>query len=193
MDVIRPHFASSAPAVSADSVATQAPEARFRIRAANSTPRLVRVVALGEHDDETRAALRAYGSNVQLSTASELTALLGIGIGIGGMQRHDWPREMNAASGAIATWLGAPDLAIIVGREGDDATAAALAAQTWRRLGVTVSAVLRPASAHPAKTGNATAISRSHTADLLRPWCTMVVLASSSDYLGDLLDALGAS
>ncbi|MFL9906490.1 hypothetical protein [Paraburkholderia sp. RL17-337-BIB-A] len=191
MDVIRPHFASSKPAVSADSVATQAPEARFRIRAANSTPRLVRVVALREHDDETRAALRAYGSNVQLSSASELAALLGIGIG--GMQRHDWPRKMNAASGAIATWLGAPDLAIIVGREGDDATAAALAAQTWRRLGVTVSAVLRPASVHPAQTGNATATSRSHTADLLRPWCTMVVLASSSDYLGDLLDALGAS
>ncbi|MFM0089384.1 hypothetical protein PQR46_20990 [Paraburkholderia sediminicola] len=171
------------------SVATQAPEARFRIRAANSTPRLVRVVALDGHDDETRTAVRAYGSDVQFSSASELAALLSTD----GMQGHDWPREMNAASSAIATWLGAPDLAIIVGREGDDATAAALAAQTWRRLGVTVSAVLRPASAHPADASNATATSRSHTADLLRPWCMMVVLASSSEYLGDLLDALGAS
>lgn len=194
MDLIRSHLAASAPAVSAASVATQAPETRFRVRAANSTPRLVRVVALREHDDETRAALCAYGSNVQFSSTSELAALPGIGIDIGngGMRRHDWPREMNAASGAIATWLGAPDLAIIVGREGDDATAAALAAHTWRKLGVTVSAVLRPACAHPAGTRNATAIRRTHTADLLRPWCTMVVLASSSDYLGDLLDALGA-
>ncbi|MEA3088170.1 MAG: hypothetical protein QOC89_5867 [Paraburkholderia sp.] len=193
MDVIRPHVAPPAPALSANCVATQAPETRFRVRAANSTPRLVRVVALCERDDETRAAISAYGSNVQFSSASELAALLGIDIGNGGMRRPDRPRDLNTPSGAIATSPGAPDLAIIVGREGDDATAAALAAQTWRRLGVTVSAVLRPACAPAAGTGNAKAIRRTHTADLLRPWCTMVVLASSSDYLGDLLDALGAS
>jgi hypothetical protein len=179
---MHPRFTPSVPA------AAQAPETRFRIGAPNSQARLVRVVALDRHDDETRAAACAR-SNVQFSSVSELAELLDMG----DVQRSGWSREMFAGSGRIATWLGAPDLAIIVGRDSDDATVAALAAQTWRRLGVTVSAVIRPAAAHPAVMDNVTTVRRSPTADLLRPWCTMLVLASSSAYLGDLLDALGAS
>lgn len=167
--------------------AAQAPEARFRIGAPNSQARLVRVVALDGDDDETRAAVSAR-ANVQFSDAAELAALLDMS----DVQRRGWPREMFAASDRIAAWLGTPDLAIIVGREGDDATAAALAAQSWRRLGATVSAVVRPASALTASMDHTTTARRPDTADRLRPWCTMLVLASSGDYLGDLLDALGA-
>jgi hypothetical protein len=183
MEMMRPHPFALAPHTS---TAEQAHEVRFRIGAANSTPRRVRIVALDDHDEEIRTVIGAYGQNVKLSSAAELTALLGTT----SMQDSDWPRAMNAASGAISTWLDAPDLVIIVGREGDEALIAALAAQTWNRRGVTVSAVLRPAPAHPA---GALSAPRLRTADLLRPWCTMLVHADSHEYLGDLLNALGAS
>lgn len=175
---------------SSPTTATLAPEVRFRVRAANSAPREVRVVVLSDDDatgDATRACVAGPFTQVHFSAASELAGLLDTG----GMQEASWPRTLNAASDAIAAWLGSPDLAIIVGIEGDDAGAAALAAQAWRMRGVTVSALIRPAaSASPACENAST---RQRTADLLRPWCTMLVLASGSDYLVDLLSALGVS
>ncbi|MBP0592151.1 hypothetical protein J8I87_20945 [Paraburkholderia sp. LEh10] len=165
--------------------ASHAPEVRFRVRAANSSPRQVRVVALSALDDELRVCATKYGSNVRVSCASELASI----IGARDPQAGDWTQAMNVASDAVAGWLGSPDLAIIVGTEGDDPRAAAFAAQAWCRRGVTVSAVLRPFAHHT----RSEAAGCARTADALRPWCTMLVLASDNDYLVDLLDALGAS
>jgi hypothetical protein len=170
--------------------AALAPEARFRVRAANSSPRHVRVVTLSEcDDDELRACATASESNVRFARASELAALAGTH----DPQAGDWPHTMSAVSDAMAAWLGAPDLAIIVGTEGDDPCAAALAAQAWRQRGVTVSAVIRPAVQGAQTQQNQQQPRRHRTADALRPWCTMLVLASGNDYLADLLEALGAT
>jgi len=163
--------------------ATLAPEARFRIRATNSSPRAVRVVTLSESgDDALHACATAFGANVRFSRADELAALTNTH----DPQTSDWPRAMNAASDAMSAWLGEPDLAIIVGTEGDDPRAAAFAAQAWRKRGVTVSAVIHAAQHQQAQEQH------HRTADALRPWCTMLVLASGDDYLADLLEALGA-
>ncbi|MFL9962467.1 hypothetical protein PQR02_15480 [Paraburkholderia sediminicola] len=170
--------------------AALAPEARFRVQAANSSPRHVRVVTLSEcADDELRACATASGSNVRFARANELAALAGTHA----PQEGGWPHTMNAASDAMAAWLGAPDLAIMVGSEGDDPRAAVLAAQAWCQRGVTVSAVIRPAVQGAQAQQDQQQPRCYRTADALRPWCTMLVLASGNDYLADLLEALGAT
>lgn len=158
----------------------EAPEMRFRIRAANAAPRRVRVIALGSDDAHARDCVAARAANVRFSHVSELAALLDSA----SLRSADECHARNVSSGAIAAWLGAPDLAIIVGREGDDAAVAVLAARSYRNRGVTVSAVIQ-ASARTRRSPGA------RTADTLRPWCTMLVLASDAGYLPDLLDALG--
>jgi hypothetical protein len=82
---------------------------------------------------------------------------------------------------ALNEWLGMPDTVVISGREGDDAQAIAVAAKRYRMNGITVSVVISPSE----KKSNS-------TADILRPYSTMMVLPTNAGYLDDLLSALGA-
>ncbi|SAL26866.1 hypothetical protein AWB74_01160 [Caballeronia arvi] len=141
-------------------------EVRFRVRAPNSVPRRIRVIALTDDDAEVRRCAERAHADVQFVYATELAALL-----------------QTEGTAALNAWLGAPDLVVIAGREGDDAHAGAVAAKAYRSRGVTVSGVVGPSLE-----------SRKHafTADLLRPHCTMLILPVGAGYLEGLLAALGA-
>jgi len=143
-------------------------EVRYRIPTPNSSPRRVRVIALMDNDPEV-AKCRTYAS-VEFSTASDFAALL---------QRLDARAGLNPD--ALNGWLGTPDTVVISGREGDDARAIAVAAKTYRMNGVSVSVVISPSEK---KSGS--------TAEMLRPYSTMMVLPTNAGYLDDLLSALGA-
>ncbi|MFM0342217.1 hypothetical protein [Paraburkholderia fungorum] len=143
-------------------------EVRYRIQAPNSSPRRIRVIALTDNDPEV-ANCRTY-ADVEFSMASDFSALL---------QCSDVGADLNRD--ALNEWLGMPDTVVISGREGDDAQAIAVAAKTYRMNGVTVSVVISPCG----KKSNS-------TADLLRPYSTMMVLPTKAGYLDDLLSALGA-
>jgi len=143
-------------------------EVLYRIQTPNSAPRWIRVIALSDDDPET-ANCRVY-SDVEFVRASEYAALL---------QRLDCGSEVNPDT--LDTWLGTPDIVVISGREGDDASVIANAARAYRSRGITVSVVIGPSANH------------AHlTADSLRPYATMMVLPTRSGYLDDLLSALGA-
>ncbi|BAN27277.1 hypothetical protein [Caballeronia insecticola] len=157
-------------------------EVRFRVRAANSAPRRIRVIALTNDDAEVRRCAERTErthADVQFVHASELAALLQTE----GADAASILRSVDANASALNAWLGTPDLVVIAGREGDDAQAGAVAAQAYRSRGVTVSGVIGPCG-HRRESAR--------TADLLRPHCTMLILPVSAGYLEDLLAALGA-
>ncbi len=170
------------------SSARGAPEVRYRVKAANSAPRRIKVIALSDDDPDVRACAANDHANVQFAHASELAALLDAS----GHDAVSVLHTIDTASPALAAWLGTPDLVAIVGRAGDDATAGALAAQAYQSRGITVSGLIGPAR----ETGRASAhgmhANHAHTAYVLRPLCTMLILPHSPGYLEDLLGALGA-
>ncbi|WP_321797982.1 hypothetical protein [Caballeronia sp. J97] len=125
-----------------------------------------------------RCTERAH-TDVQFVRASELAALLQTE----GADAASILRSVDANTSALDAWLGAPDLVVIAGREGDDAQAGAVAAKAYRSRGVTVSGVIGPSDDDNKRAG---------TAELLRPHCTMLILPVSAGYLEDLLAALGA-
>jgi ABC-type transport system involved in cytochrome c biogenesis permease component len=154
-----------------------ASEVLFRIQTPNSAPRHIRVIALTDDDTEV-ANCRAY-ADVEFVHASEFAALL---------QGPDASAELDAD--AFETWLGTPDIVVIAAREGDNASAVAVAAHAYRRRGVTVSVVVNPVvdPVVDPSDGNGHA-----TADSLRPYSTMMVRPTRAGYLQDLLAALGAT
>ncbi|SAK88119.1 hypothetical protein [Caballeronia ptereochthonis] len=154
-------------------------EVRFRVRAANSAPRRIRVIALTDDDAEMGRCTGRAHADVQFVRASELAALLQTD----GTDAASILRSVDANAAALNAWLGTPDLVVIAGREGDDAQAGAVAAQAYRGRGVTVSGVIGPSDDDRAP---------ARTADQLRPHCTMLILPVSAGYLEDLLAALGA-
>ncbi|SPB13931.1 hypothetical protein NOV72_01196 [Caballeronia novacaledonica] len=154
-------------------------EVRFRVRSPNSVPRRIRVIALTDDDAEVRRCIERAHADVQFVRASEFAALLQTE----GTDAASILRSVDTNTCALNAWLGAPDLVVIAGREGDDAQAGAVAAKAYRSRGVTVSSVIGPGDV----CGR-----RASTADLLRPHCTMLILPVSAGYLEDLLVALGA-
>jgi hypothetical protein len=154
-------------------------EVRFRVRAPNSAPRRIRVIALTDDDAEVRRSAQRACHDVEFVQAGELAALLQTH----GADAASILRSVDANTAALDAWLGTPDLVVIAGREGDDAQAGAVAAKAYRSRGVTVSGVIGPSGSARAWSG---------AADLLRPHCTMLILPASAGYLEDLLAALGA-
>jgi hypothetical protein len=145
------------------------PEARFRIRAANASPRTAWVIFLNEADPEV-ASCRSRGPSpyVRFSGLADVRASAGPGA---------------MAPEHLAQWVETVDLVLIVGDEGDDPAAGVLVACAYRGRPVTISGLIRrrPGSALP----------DSRTSDALRPLCTMMMLVNDTGHLDDLLDALG--
>jgi hypothetical protein len=147
------------------------PEARFRIRAANASPRTARVIFLNEADPEVALCRsRAPSSNVSFCGPAEIRASAGAGA-------HATPPVR------LPQWADKVDLVLIVGEEGDDPAAGMLAARAYRGRTVSISGLIRR------RPGCAPADSR--TSDTLRPLCTTMMLVNDTGYLGDWLDALG--
>jgi hypothetical protein len=168
--------------------AQNAPEVRYRVKAANSAPRRIKVIALSDDDPDVRACAANDHANVQFARASELAAVLDASSHDAASVLH----TIDTASPALAAWLGTPDLVAIVGRAGDDARAGALAAQAYRSRGVTVSGLIGPARDSGRACAHGMHANHARTAHVLRPLCTMLILPHSPGYLEDLLGALGA-
>jgi hypothetical protein len=160
------------------------PEARFRIRAANSVPRAVRVIALDDDDPEVRAC-RARGAHahVEFSGPADFDASMTPHETASARTAQQWIASVDALPARITEWLANPDLVVIVGAEGDNSSLGVMAAEAYRSRGITVSSLIRRRASEP---GDA------RTSDALRPVCSMMVLVDDNGYLDDVLDALGA-
>ena len=156
---------------------SSAAEARFRVQSPNSQPRAIKVVALDAASESVVRTLaegswnrakffRIAGENGGAASAAVLTDLAG-----------------HAAS--IETEVNSADLVIMVASPGGHARAAALIGQacSLRRVMTTTLIV-----------GNGLAPDEelSRTLAQVRPWSLMLVIASTDDYIKDMLAALRA-
>lgn len=147
------------------------PEARFRIPAANGSPRTVQVIFLNDADpDVAFCRSRVPRPYVRFSGPADFRASVGT----------DAIRPER-----LERWLATPDLVVIVGDEGNDPALGILAARAYRDRPISISGLIR------GRGGSASPGSR--TSDALRPLCTTMILVNDTGYLGDLLDALGVS
>lgn len=156
------------------------PEARFRIAAANASPRTIRVVCLNDADaDVALCRARAVHRHVHFSGPAEFRA----STGLEPAQALDGAAAQRLAPERLAQWLATPDLVVVTGAEHDDPTLGIVAAQAYRGRPISVAGLIRADGARAAAGPQAS--------DTLRPWCSTMLLVNGTGYLDDLLEALG--
>jgi hypothetical protein len=148
---------------------SSAAEARFRVQAPNSRPRVVKVIALdvAARDVVRRLAGGAWNQATFFTAAGDVLA------------------DLAGRTSRVADEVQTADLVVLVAGPGGHADAAAAIGQacSLRRV-MTTGFVIGVAS------GSRSALSK--TLAQLRPWSLMVVIADSDDYIDDMLAALRA-
>jgi hypothetical protein len=158
--------------------ATTTAEARFRIAAPNALPRLVTVIALDRAGEEIVRRLALAQTNARFLTASAFAAAAA--------QAPPPPGWLSDFGGRAADPLeevAATDLVVLVATPGANAPAARVIGEACRRKGAMTTALV---------VGQAASPELSATLAELRPYAPMLVVASSEDYVADMLTALRA-
>jgi hypothetical protein len=164
---------------------SSAAEARFRVQVPGSTPRATRVVALDHAGESVVRRLAAGGwEHATFLTASSR--------GEPGDPPDSSPgsvgcalRDLVGHIRSLAAEIDTADLVILVAGPGGHAHAASLIGDACRlRSVMTTGFIVGMTSA------SASALSK--TLAQLRPWSRMVVIASSDDYIDDMMTALRA-
>jgi hypothetical protein len=153
-------------------------EARFRVQAPNSTPRVIKVIALDAAGAEVVRRLAATGwKHATFFTA----AMRGEPGGRGDLA----PASADDALSDLAGEVDTADLVVLVAGPGGHARAASLIGQacSLRRV-MTTAFIVGVASASDK--------ALSKTLAQVRPWSLMVVIADSGDYIDDVMTALRA-
>jgi hypothetical protein len=157
-------------------------EARFRIDAANSTPRHVKVVALDRVSEAVIASLAGRHWN----NASFFTASVFAGVPPEqGFSMQGWLADLAGRTRDLIGEIDSADLVVMVAAAGENAQAAALIGEacSLRRVGTTGLILSGP---------SVTDDMLSKTLAQLRPWSLMLVIAEGEDYIEDMLHALRA-
>ena len=145
-------------------------EARFRVQAPNSSPRVITVIALDAAGETVvrRLARAGWKHATFFTTVSddELSDLAG--------HPSNLTREVDAA-----------DLVVLVAGPGGDAGAASVIGQACSLRRVMTTGFIVGATSASEKALSKTLLQ-------LRPWSLMVVIAESDEYIDDMLTALRA-
>jgi hypothetical protein len=167
--------------VSESARVTTAAEARFRIDATNSAPRVVKVIALdaASEDIVKRLAERAWKHTdflIASAFASSLEPAQSLSM-------PGWLGDLAGRASRLVDEIEAADLVILVATPGGNAPSSQVIAEACRLKGVMTTALI---------VGHAAASAESLSATLaqLRPYAPMLVLASNEDYVVDMLTAL---
>ena len=143
---------------------SSAAEARFRINRPNSRPRAIKVVALDRRAEPLVHALAADEWNgAAFYSAAELVAE---------------PRR-------LAEQVDAADLVVMVATAGEAVPVVAEIGAACSRRRVTTTGLIVASADTPDE-------ALSHTLAQLRPWMLMVVIATTTEYIADMLRALRA-
>jgi hypothetical protein len=154
---------------------SSAGEARYRVQAPNSTPHATKVVAL---DAASEVVVRRLARGIW-EDATFLTAASRGEAGDGAL------RDLDGHGRSVTDEVDAADLVILVAGPGGHAQAVSPIGQacSLRRV-MTTGFVIGITSASESEL--------SKTLAQLRPWSLMVVIASSDDYIDDMMSALRA-
>jgi hypothetical protein len=164
---------------------SSAAEARFRVQAPNSLPRAIKVIALDAAGEEVVRRLAAG----DWKHATFLTAPSRDRAGAAGSSHdatQDVLSDVSGRTSTVADEVAAADLVVFVAGPGGHAQAVALIGEACSRRRVTTTGLVVRAS-------SASEQDMAQTLAQLRPWSLMLVIASSDDYIDDMMTALRAS
>lgn len=153
--------------------ATTAAESRFRAPYANSRGRTASLIALDPEsvDLVTQAVARAPERRREITLAATAGA--------------DWLETLRAQSQALLDDAERSDMLVMVAHAGQNVQAGTLLGEACRLRGVPVTALVMAPVDLPSDV-------LSHTLAQLRPFATMIVVASGLEYVEDMLLALRA-
>jgi len=168
--------------ISESARASSAAEARFRLDAPNSHPRVTRIIALDP------AAERAIGSiaGEDWTGARFLTlvATTPAGDGLEGVPIDVTLRDRSGREGMLAETLAAADAVVMIAGSGAGAKAAAVIGGACAARGIMATGLVVASS-----DGDDDAERALHS---LRPHASMLVVASGVEYIPEMLSALRA-
>jgi hypothetical protein len=165
---------------------SSAAEARFRVQAANSSPRAITVIALDAAGEAVIRRLAADGwTHATFLTAATRDAPDADG-GVPPASADHALADLAGAPRSLSDEVSASDLVVLVAGPGGHAQTASLVGQacSLRRV-MTTGFLVSVASTSENEL--------SKTLAQLRPWSLMLVIANSDDYIGDMMTALRAS
>ena len=162
---------------------SSAAEARFRIQSARSKPRSIKVIALDRpSEDVVRRLSEASWSHATFFTASSFAAAPS---DRQHFVRQGWLSDLNGHICDLTDEVETADLVVMVATAGGTAEAASIIGEACSRSRVMTTALVVGGT-------SASDEALSRTLAPLRPWSLMVVIASSDEYIEDMLTALRA-
>jgi hypothetical protein len=160
---------------------TTAAEARFRIDAPNSVPRVVKVIALDAASDAVVERLaRQPWKHAGFLTASAFSSTPAAPVSM-----HGWLSDLAGRTSSLVDEIDAADLVVMVATPGGNAPAAQMIGEACQLKQVMTTALI----VGDVSTSDE-ALSR--TLAQLRPYAAMLVIAGAEDYVADMLAALRA-
>jgi hypothetical protein len=160
---------------------SSAQEARFRIDAPNSLPRATKVIALDRPSEHLVKRLAQAGWN----GATFFTATAFAGSPRKAENLAGWLSDLAGRTKSLVDEVNTADQVVMVAAAGEDAPAASLIGEACSLKRVMTTALITGSA------GKSDAV-LSKTLAQLRPWALMLVIASSDDYIEDMLRALRA-
>jgi len=162
---------------------SSAAEARFRIQAPNSKPRVIKVIAL---DTRSEGVVR------RLATGSWTHATFFTAAASAGTPRTEphslvdgWLRDLAGNRKNLTNEVESADLVVMIAMPGGNAQAAAIIGEACSLRRVTTTALV-------VGVASASEEAVSKTLEQVRPWSLMVVIANPDDYIDDMLIAMRA-
>jgi hypothetical protein len=164
-------------------VATRPEETRFRIEAANSRPRAIKVIALDCLSERTVERL----ANLQWNGATFFTAsaFSVITLGERRFSVDGWLKDLGGRTKDLIDEVSTADLVVMVAAAGADGRAASIIGEACSLKRVTTTALVLSDATVSEET-------LSRTLAPLRPWAVMLVVANEEDYVADMLASLRA-
>src|SRR5437588_12516907 len=150
---------------------TTAQEARYRINYPNSKPRAVKVVAL---DAQSQAVVKRLALGTW-QRATFLTVLDGPRPGGEGWSMKDWLADLAGRTKDLIDEVASADLVVMVASAGTNAEAAAVIAEACAVRKVMTTGLIIGSTAKSDQ-------ELSKTLASLRPYASMLVIASKDDY-----------
>jgi hypothetical protein len=160
---------------------TTAQEARFRIDAPNSKPRVVKIIALDQPSEHVvkRLAERRW-NGATFFTASAFASDPRASQSFSG-----WLSDLAGRTKNLIDEVDTADLVVMIATAGESAQAASIIGEACSARRVMTTALIVGTAAQSDE-----AISK--TLAHLRPWALMLVIATAEDYIEDMLTALRA-
>jgi hypothetical protein len=161
--------------------AASAAEARFRINAPNSRPRAIKVIAL----DRESVGMVERLTPSEWTHATFLTTLTSTPPPGQPFSMSGWLRDLAGHTKNLIDEINEADLVVMIATAGENAEAASIIGEacSLKRVTTTALVVTLPAVSDAALT---------QSLAQLRPWALMLVVASTEDYIADMLVALRA-